>query len=166
MHVVETDTTTREDIGGESLAQVHLPSLFRGRGEYAIDDKGRLTLPPHMRRPLVDGGNLVVLDGRAVIFNERTYVQAVDRLNQLVADQELNQAHVRGFLSNTHPVSPDTQGRIVVPHAVRVEAGLDRDVVVLGAGRRIEIVPAGGEALDGLLGVDDSVVAALDRANF
>ena len=149
-----------------SLAVPHLPSLFRGRGEYAIDDKGRLTLPPQMRKVLVDGGNLAVLDDRVVIWTEATYRAAVDHLHALVQDQLLDQSRVRGFLSNTHQVSPDTQGRIVVPTSVRLEAGLDRDVIVLGSGPRIEIVPAGTDALEAAYGVDDSIVDALDRANF
>jgi MraZ protein len=163
---VETEAPVREHSGDASLDVVHLPTLFRGRGEYAIDDKGRLTLPAHMCKPLAEGGNLVVLDGRVVIWNESTYRQAADELNRQVAQHDLSQAHVRTFLSNTYPVAPDTQGRIVVPHQARVEAGLDRDVIVLGAGPRIEIVPADIDALDGLLGVDDSIAAALDRANF
>lgn len=163
---METEAPVREHSGERSLDRPHLPTLFRGRGEYSIDDKGRLTLPPHMRKPLAEGGSLVVLDGRAVIWTEATYREATDELNRQVASLDLSQAHVRAFLSNTHPVAPDTQGRIVVPHVARVEAGLDRDVLVLGAGPRIEIVPADADSLEGLLGVDDSIVAALDRANF
>lgn len=119
-----------------------------------------------MRKPLMAGGSLAVLDGRVVLWTEETYRAAIDHLNALVDSGDLRQYDVRGFLSNTHQVNPDTQGRIVVPHAVRIEAGLDRDVVVLGSGSRIEILPAGAQALDGLLGVDDSIVDALDRANF
>ena len=144
----------------------HDATLFRGRGEYAIDDKGRLTLPPHMRKPLADGGNLVVLDGRVVIWSEATYQRAVDELNRQVDEHELSQADVRGFLSNTHPVAPDTQGRIVVPHAARVEGALEREVLVLGAGPRIEIVPAGADSLEGALGIATSIADALDRAKF
>lgn len=151
--------------GEQSLRPHHDATLFRGRGEYAIDDKGRLTLPPQMRRPLIDGGNLVVLDGRVVIWNDATYERAVDELNRLV-DEGLSQAHVRSFLSNTHPVAPDTQGRIVVPHVARVEGGLEREVLVLGAGPRIEIVPAGSDHLEAALGVPDAVAGALDRAKF
>ena len=123
-------------------------------GEYSIDDKGRLTLPAQMRRPLADGGNLVVLDGRIIVWTEAAYRAAVDLLNEQVAAGEVLQMHVRTFLSNTHPVGPDAQGRIVIPPAARVEGGLERDVLVLGAGPRIEIVPAGGDDLLGLLGID------------
>lgn len=164
--MVETKTLEVEASGGVAQEVGHRPSTFRGRGEYAIDDKGRLTLPSQMRKALADGGNLVVLDGRAVIWNETTYTDAVDELYRRVADRDLELVHVRSFLSNTHTVTPDAQGRIVVPASVRVEADLDREVVVLGAGPRIEIVPAGVSSLDGLLGVDDSIANALDEANF
>jgi MraZ protein len=149
-----------------SAAPVHAASQFRGRGEYAIDDKGRLTLPVQMRKALLGGGSLVVLDGRAVIWDEPTYRDAVDQLNERVTAGELTSAQVRGFLSSTHPVSPDSQGRIVIPHAVRIEAGLERDVLVLGAGPRIEIVAVGDAVLDAGLTVDDAVVEVLDHARF
>jgi MraZ protein len=133
---------------------------------HAIDDKGRLTIPPQMRKPLLDGGSLVVLDGRAVIWDEATYRGAVDELRARVSGGELTSTQLRSFLSNTHPVSPDTQGRIVIPHAVRIEAGLERDVLVLGAGPRIEIVPVGDAALEEVVAVDDAVVDVLDRSLF
>lgn len=147
-------------------APVHAASQFRGRGEYAIDDKGRLTLPAQMRKALLAGGSLVVMDGRAVIWDEPTYQRAVDELNERVASGDLTGTQVRAFLSSTHPVSPDAQGRIVIPHPVRIEAGLDRDVLVLGAGPRIEIVPADQGVLETGLAIDDDVIAALDDARF
>lgn len=163
---METQTLEVKTSGAESLAGPHLASLFRGRGQYAIDDKGRLTIPPQMRRPLVDGGNLVVLDGRAVIWTEETFQQAVDHLGSLVDGVEITQQYVRGFVSSTHPVSLDSQGRIVIPPAVRVEADIENQVLVLGSGPRIELVPAGTLELDELFGVHDKIVSALDQANF
>jgi MraZ protein len=34
---------------------------------------------------------------------------------------------------------PDRQGRVMIPAALRAYAGLDRDVVVIGANTRVEI---------------------------
>lgn len=171
--MVETETSVGQARGDGSLGipdpsglEPHPASRFRGRGEYAIDDKGRLTLPPQIRKALVGGGNLVVLDGRAVIWDEPTYRDAVDELNRKVASLDLVASDVRTFLVNTHQVMPDTQGRIVIPASVRIEAGLSRDVVVQGAGRRIEILPVGDAALDSSLGVSDLVVDTLERAAF
>ena len=164
--MVETQTLEAEARGDIDLTRPHLPSLFRGRGQYGLDDKGRLTIPQQMRRPLLDGGNLVVLDGRAVIWTEETFQQAVDHLQTTVDGADVLQQHVRGFVSNTHPVTLDSQGRIVIPPAVRVEADLESQVLVLGSGPRIELLPAGTEDLDAMFGVHDSIVDALDRANF
>jgi MraZ protein len=169
--MAETITATEARSGADALARPvaasgHPASQFRGRGEHAIDDKGRLTLPVQMRKALLEGGSLVVLEGRAVIWDEATYRAAVDALNEQVAQGDLTSSQVRSFLSNTHQVSPDSQGRIVVPHAARVEADLQRDVLVLGAGPHIEIVPVGDRALDAGPVVDDAVVEALDRARF
>ena len=164
--MVETEAPAVEQSGGSSLDHAHDATQFRGRGEYALDDKGRLTLPPHMRKALAAGGNLVVLEGRVVIWSEPTYRRAVDELNRRVDRLELELSDVRAFLSSTHPVTLDSQGRIVVPHAARIEGGLDREVVVLGAGPRIEIVPARAELLDGALGVAPAIADALDRAKF
>lgn len=167
--MAETGAATEERSGATALmspagpAPVHAASQFRGRGEYAIDDKGRLTLPVQMRKALLGGGSLVVMEGRAVIWDEPTYQRAVEALNARVTAGELTSTQVRGFLSGTHPVSPDAQGRIVIPHAVRIEAGLDRDVVVLGAGPRIEIVPVDRAVLETGLAVDDAVVEVLDH---
>ena len=141
----------------------HAATRFRGRGEYAIDDKGRLTLPAQMRKALVDGGNLVVLDGRAVVWDEPAYRTVVDRLRDQVDAGDLTGMQVDRFVSNTHAISPDAQGRVVLPPAVRIEAGLDRDVLVLGVGSRIELVPAGDSSLEASLGVDDEVAVAIDR---
>jgi len=172
--MAEAATNIERQSGADALvgpddaraSAAHPASQFRGRGEYAIDDKGRLTLPPQMRKALLGGGSLVVLDGRAVIWDEHTYRRAVDELNARVSSGDLTSSQVRAFLSSTHPVSPDTQGRIVIPPAVRIEAGLDREVLVLGAGPRIEIVPVGDTSLDAVLAVDDEVVDVLDRALF
>ena len=49
---------------------------------------------------------------------------------------------------------------------MRVEADLDSQVLVLGSGPRIELLPAGTDDLDAMFGVHDSIVDALDRANF
>lgn len=169
-HVLPTLTDVVESLtsevvtSGASSLDLHEASLFRGRGEYAIDDKGRLTLPSHMRKPLAAGGNLVVVDGVVVLWSEITYRRLVDHLRQQVADHEITGSAVRAFLANTHPVTPDTQGRIVVPHAARVEGGLERDVLVLGSGPRIEIVPAGSDVLEAALGVPTEIADALDRA--
>lgn len=166
MDMVEEQTRDRQLHGGESLALPSRHTLFIGRGDYAIDDKGRLTLPVHMRSALADGGVLSPMDGRAAIWAIWTFDLAVSELRGQVTQGALPLDAVSGFLHTASPIKPDAQGRIVIPTAVRMECGLERDVLVLGSGPRIEIVAAGTDELDRLAGVDDAVVDALARSGF
>lgn len=164
--MVEEMTRIDQISGEQSLALPSRHTLFIGRGDYAIDDKGRLTLPVHMRPPLADGGVLSPMDGRAAIWARWTFDLAAAELRTLVQKNELPLDYVSSFLHTAAPISPDAQGRIVIPPAARMECGLERDVLVLGSGPRIEIVAAATDELDRLQGVDDSVVDALARAGF
>lgn len=165
-HMVEEKAKLLEVSGGESLDLADRHTLFIGRGDYAIDDKGRLTLPTHMRPPLRDGGVLSPMDGRAAIWTKVTFGEAVAALRSRVSSDELPLDAVNGFLHTATPIRPDAQGRVVVPTSVRMECGLERDVVVLGSGARIEIVPADTDEIDGLVGVSFDVVDALARDGF
>jgi MraZ protein len=152
--------------GGIGVLDAHLPTRFKGRADYSIDDKGRLTLPPQLRKPLLDGGNLSVIDGVAVIWDELTFRAAVDSLEEAVRQADLDKKQLRLFLSQIVVVQPDTQGRIVVPDRIRAAAGLERDVVVCGVGSRIELWPAGRYELEVELEQDGTVAQFLDRKGF
>lgn len=154
------------ETGAAGLAVAHLPTRFRGRSDYFIDDKGRLTLPPQLRKPLLDGGNLTVLDGIAVIWDELTFRDAVDHLESKVASADLDKRQLRLFLSSIQVVQPDAQGRIVVPDRIRVAGGLEREVAVVGVGSRIEIWPSSRFDMEMELQADDSVATLLDRGGF
>lgn len=145
------------------LSRAHRPTLFRGRGEYSVDDKGRCTIPPQMRKPLMDGGVLAVIERKAVVWTELIFRETVDRLQQLVEHdpEKLSSSDLRSLVSNVHTVQLDTQGRIVLPAAARLESGLVGDVHVLGVGPRIEIVAA-DDVVDEIAGVNDKVIFALD----
>lgn len=164
--MVEEKTKSLVVSGGESLDLTDRYTLFIGRGTYAIDDKGRLTLPAHMRAPLSDGGVLSPMDGRAAIWAKQTFSQAVAELRQKVVTGELSLDIVNGFVHSANPIRPDAQGRIVIPTGVRLECGLERDVVVLGSGPRIEIVALDPDDIDGLKPVDSDVVDALAWGGF
>lgn len=164
--MVEDQTRQVELPGGESLDIPSRHTLFIGRGDYAIDDKGRLTLPAHMRTPLLGGGVLSPMDGRAAIWAGWTFDLAVGELRHLVHTEGLDLGLVTGFLHSATPIKLDTQGRIVIPATVRMECGLERDVLVLGSGPRIEVVAAASDDLDHLAGVSERVVDALAQTGF
>ena len=46
---------------------------------------------------------------------------------------------MRFFLSGANEVEPDKQGRVLIPGNLREAAGINKDVILVGVGSRIEI---------------------------
>ena len=53
--------------------------------------------------------------------------------------EERVRAYTRVLFASAYPDTPDKQGRITIPTALREYAGLTRDCVVVGADTRVEI---------------------------
>ena len=105
-----------------------------------LDEKGRLTLPAKYREHFA-GGVVVtrVQEGCLAVYDVETF----DSLDSRFESRSPNEADVRAFQrwlnSGSHDDVPDRQGRIPLPAPLRAFAGLDHDVVVLGAGDRVEV---------------------------
>ena len=137
--------------------------MFIGTHRYAIDDKGRLTIPTPMRAALVDGAVMSPMNERLTLWPLASFRAAVGGVwaGSDAAEIVIDQAKL--FNQLAQEVVPDAQGRIVVPTNVRFECGLERDVIVLGSGPRIEIVPDDQFENERLQSLDASVPNLLDR---
>ena len=117
---------------------------FRGHSYRSLDDKGRLMLPPDIRSAAesqASGGRLMLtnFDG-CVVGYPLTEWEAIEesfsRVN--VLDKRLRNFQ-RFFISGAVEVTLDKAGRVLLPPHLRKYAGLDREVVVAGVGRKFEI---------------------------
>jgi len=112
---------------------------FVGNFEHTIDDKGRLILPSSFRAKLAEGAFITPLDHCLAILPAKEFDRMADRLEAQVANGEVGVNALRHFASQADEVTPDSQGRVrLLPH-LRDLVGLDRNVIVTGALRRIEI---------------------------
>lgn len=113
---------------------------FYGTFTPRLDDKGRVTLPARYRQPFT-GGAMVVRGGARCLylFTVEGFDEfAEDAINAPVTDPvAIGQA--RYMLANSDLQVPDGQGRILLTGRMREYAELDRDVVLTGQGRRMEI---------------------------
>ena len=114
---------------------------FRGTFELTLDAKNRLTVPAKLRAALAEG---VVL------------AKGVER-NIGIWKPEDYEAQIQATLAGQNPMSPqarelrryfssgafdtelDAAGRVMVPAFLAEHAGLQRDVVVTGAGDCLEV---------------------------
>ena len=136
--------------------------MFLGTFTPKLDDKGRLILPSKFRDDLAEG--LVITRGQErclYVFSESEFAQMHDRIREAPITSKQGRDYLRVFLSGAHAETPDKQGRVTVPAALRQYASLDRDLAVSGAGSRAEIWDA--EAWQRYLAEQESAFADIEE---
>lgn len=118
-------------------------SGFFGRYEYQLDEKGRVSLPAPFRRE-ADGDRFVLLQWEApslTLFPEEAWKQVEEKLLDFRRRQQSPEAraYVRWIASNAVDLSPDKQGRILIPSWLQEAGSLEGTVLVVGAIDRIEL---------------------------
>jgi MraZ protein len=113
-----------------------------GRFDHTIDPKGRLAIPQRIRERLleVDSRVRVFVGFEGCLFCYPS--SEVDRILEQLDGQDFDQSSIREVLrwlsEYGSDVEIDAQGRIPLTEDQRREAGLGREVVLIGAGRRLE----------------------------
>jgi MraZ protein len=117
--------------------------MFRGRFEHAIDPKGRVSIPSKFREILVKkyDERLVVtnFDGCLVAYPYEEWVQLEEKASSLSMVKKETRAFMRFFYSSAIECTLDKQGRILIPQTLRDYADLEKEVVLVGQLRKIEI---------------------------
>ena len=113
--------------------------MFMGEYNHTIDAKGRLIVPAKFREQLgeafvITNGN----DGCLNIYTNEDWEAFLEKLALLPNNRDKREI-VRAFVSKANTVEVDKQGRILVPPALRVKAGLEKDVVLAGAIDKVEV---------------------------
>jgi MraZ protein len=114
--------------------------LFLGEHRHALDDKGRLIFPARMREDL--GAQVVLqkgIDPCLYVFPPDEWERQVANVTSLPTTKPEARRYARFFFSQAQSERIDRQGRLTIPPSFRDYAGLTRDVVVVGAGTRVEI---------------------------
>ena len=114
--------------------------MFLGTHAPKLDEKGRIILPAKFRDELASG--LVLTRGQehcVYVFSQREFEALHEKIRQAPVTSKQARDYLRVFLSGASAEVPDKQNRVTIPSALRSYAGLDRDLVVIGAGSRAEI---------------------------
>jgi MraZ protein len=143
---------------------------FRGTFDHTLDAKNRLTVPARYRSALADGVVLAMpvdLEPCIGVWRPEEYDQytrsAIAELPPLSTRRtELE----RFFYGSSHDTELDAAGRIMVPGFLGEHAKLAKDVVVVGAGDRMELWDRGtwAEHRSALLSGVAEVTARVDDA--
>lgn len=113
--------------------------MFWGEYSHTIDDKGRLTIPAKHRDRLGEAIITRGLDRNLALYPLPAWEQLVSRLRELPITDPNARALQRLIFSGAQEVSPDKQGRILVPPYLREYAGITQSAVIAGMESYVEI---------------------------
>ena len=117
--------------------------MFKGMFEHQLDDKNRLRIPSKFKKELTgENGERSYSFFRGM--NRCICVMADEDLDDTIASiseeaiSESTQASAK-FFSSIFSAEEDAQGRVVLPTMLKRMAGIQKDIVTIGRGKRLEI---------------------------
>ena len=116
---------------------------FRGTFDHTLDAKNRLTVPARYRSALADGVVLAMtIDQEACVgmWRPDDYERYTERALADQAPLSVARAELERFVyGGSADVELDAAGRVMVPAFLAAHAGLQKEVVVVGTGERLEL---------------------------
>ena len=117
--------------------------MFTGEYRHNLDNKGRVILPIHLRQTDKNNSSFVMtvgLDHCIAVYPQDIWEHNIqNELNQLDWNDPSGRILQRQMYANATQSEPDRQGRIFIPQSLRQYAGIQRDVIIIGMNRNIEI---------------------------
>lgn len=114
--------------------------MFMGTYNNSIDAKNRMIVPSKHRDQL--GGRCVLTKGMdkcLYIYSMAEWEKQMDKIEALPESDPKVRAFIRHFCANAVDCEFDKQGRIVIPAELKEYAGIDKELVTMGAMRKIEV---------------------------
>lgn len=113
--------------------------MFSGMSNHSIDAKGRIVLPAKFREELGDTFCLVQgFDNQCIqAMSIELYESICAKILELPAN--LSRALQYTFNGSAQNVTPNAQGRILIPQTLRQYAAIEEEALVIGMNNRIEI---------------------------
>ncbi|MCL2587109.1 MAG: division/cell wall cluster transcriptional repressor MraZ [Firmicutes bacterium] len=111
-------------------------------GEYyhQVDAKSRVRIPPKFKDAL---GTVVITqgsDGALFLFSAPEFKLQLEKKMYAtdLFDSDGNK-HLRTIFSSAFELEEDAQGRCLLPKTLREKAKIDKDIVFVGVGNRVEL---------------------------
>jgi MraZ protein len=118
-------------------------TMFRGNSFHTLDEKGRLIVPARFRNVLgqsnVDGVMASKMDGAIFCYTFEQWQEIEQRILNLATKSEHMRRFRRIFIGGAFECLLDKQARILIPPALREDAGLNKEIVLVGVLDHFEI---------------------------
>jgi MraZ protein len=115
--------------------------MFYGQFYHNLDDKGRLIIPARYRDYLTSDGAFVMqgFDQNLIVLPVDKFEELSRQVNHLSLTDSTARLLKRLIFSTADQIEVDKIGRILLPQFLRQFAGLEDNLVIVGAGNYFEI---------------------------
>jgi MraZ protein len=118
--------------------------MFRGQYFYSIDAKGRLSIPAKLRKQVAPEANdsFVITRGTGLcidVFPLDQWLKFEEKLHGLNNFDPSDARFTRMILQHATEDTLDSQSRIMIPQTLLNYAKIEKDVMVLGVLKKIEL---------------------------
>ena len=118
--------------------------MFRGQFKYSVDSKGRISIPAKLRRHVAPGANetFVMTKGTATcidIYPLDQWQHIEEKLLKLNPFNPDDAKFIRMISQFASEDTMDSQARILIPQPLIEYAKIEKEVLILGALKKIEV---------------------------
>jgi MraZ protein len=118
--------------------------MFRGLNSASLDPKGRIIMPVGYRAQLQDEGGRVVVtidteDRCLLLYPFLVWQEIEKKIEALPTFNQTTRRIQRLLIGHATELELDANGRFLVPTLLREHAQLDKHVILVGQGKKIEI---------------------------
>jgi MraZ protein len=147
--------------------------MFRGINSVTLDGKGRVALPARLRESMAaaaDGKLVVTIDTKhpcLLLYPLPLWELVEAKLESLPNMNPRSRTIQRLLIGHATDLEPDSAGRLLLPQKLRDYARLDKKVVLVGQGKKVEIwsEPVWEACMEDWLS-DESVTALANAQEF
>lgn len=117
--------------------------MFKGQYEHTLDKKGRLSIPSRIREILNANYDsrlvLLVYQQCLIAYPSSEWERFEARVKELPEYNKDTRMFLRFFYSSATECSIDKLGRILIPQTMREKVRLEKEVILVGTSKNIEI---------------------------
>ena len=119
--------------------------MFQGSHSINMDAKGRIAIPTKVRESLVSAceGRIVMTahteDRCVLVYPESEWELRLPQIEALPTFNKVALRAQRLLIGYASPLELDGNGRVLVPSTLREYAKLDRKVMLVGLGKKLEL---------------------------
>ncbi len=114
--------------------------MLIGTYRHQVDAKKRMRMPSKFKAEL--GSNFIITKGTCgnlFVFSSTEFSALYEKMAAIPLFDEEAQNPIRKFLSSAFDAEEDGQGRVLLPKELVKFAGIEKNLVFVGVGNRVEI---------------------------